>query len=314
MAKFYLFLITLLMASGVMAQSAEPSSTCLPQGIEFKFQTQIDSFQINYPNCTEIDGDVIISWNNYITNLNGLSVLTSIGGNLIISYTTALTSLNGLENLISIGQSLSIGQNAALTSLTGLENLTSIGGDLHLMMNDTLQSLSGLVGLTSIGGGLAIFMNLSLNSLSGLDNINAGSITDLYIYQNASLSICDVKSVCAYLANPSGIISIFSNATGCSNQEEVHLDCTFGIDEKGSSEYPLNIYPNPASTAITISTPTIPKKNTTLTIYNINGQAIITRQITDDITVFDVSGLSQGVYFVKVSNDRTVMVDDFVKQ
>jgi S-formylglutathione hydrolase FrmB len=53
--------------------------SCLPQGITFTNQAQIDNFQTNYPGCTEIEGDVTIAGDD-ITNLNGLSVLTSIGG------------------------------------------------------------------------------------------------------------------------------------------------------------------------------------------------------------------------------------------
>ena len=56
---------------------------CLPDGIIFTTQSQIDSFQIIYPNCTEIEGSVLIS-GDVITNLLGLSVLSSIGGNFQI--------------------------------------------------------------------------------------------------------------------------------------------------------------------------------------------------------------------------------------
>jgi hypothetical protein len=57
------------------------SQPCLPEGITFNTQEQIDDFQINYPNCTEIEGDVLIEGND-ITNLDGLDVLTAVGGNL----------------------------------------------------------------------------------------------------------------------------------------------------------------------------------------------------------------------------------------
>ena len=43
--------------------SAQP---CLPNGIEFNTQAQIDSFQINHPNCTEIEGGVSISGNDIV--------------------------------------------------------------------------------------------------------------------------------------------------------------------------------------------------------------------------------------------------------
>jgi hypothetical protein len=70
------------------------SQPCLPEGITFTTQEQIDNFQTNYPGCTEIEGDVGIGGYD-ITNLNGLNVLTTIGGNLLI-VESALTSLSGL--------------------------------------------------------------------------------------------------------------------------------------------------------------------------------------------------------------------------
>jgi hypothetical protein len=129
MKRFYIILIVLLMVSSARAQWG---SSCLPEGITFNTQAQIDSFQVNYPGCIEIEGDVIIGFLNAgscdITYLSGLSVLTSIGGNLIINVDESLTSLTGLENLTLIGSYLSININYALASLTGLEGLTSIGG------------------------------------------------------------------------------------------------------------------------------------------------------------------------------------------
>ena len=53
------------------------SQSCLPEGIIFETQAQIDSFQILHPNCTEIEGGVEINGDD-ITNLNGLNVLTSV--------------------------------------------------------------------------------------------------------------------------------------------------------------------------------------------------------------------------------------------
>jgi hypothetical protein len=133
---------------------------CLPDGITFTTQDQIDNFQTNYPNCTEIEGDVTVGdfWQGgNISNLNGLSVLTSIGGNLVIY------------------------NNDALTSLTGL------------------------------------------------DNIDEGTINDLYIYNNSSLSTCEAEWLCDYLASPNGSINIYDNATGCNNPSEVAVACGITI-------------------------------------------------------------------------------------
>ena len=195
MKKFTIVVVALL-----FIQITASSQSCLPEGIIFATQAEIDSFQINYPNCTEIEGDVWIQGYD-ITNLIGLSVLNSIGGDLSILLNHALTSLTELDNITSIGGGLLIDYNNALTSLTGLDNVTTIGGNLEIRWND------------------------ALTSLSGLDNIDAGSIDDLYIYDNISLAICEVESICNYLANPNGTVIIHSNASGCNNPPEVANGC-----------------------------------------------------------------------------------------
>lgn len=170
------------------------SQSCLPGGITFSTQNQIDSFQQYYPGCTEIEGDVRISAFGALTNLNGLSVLTSIGGYFEFYNNHSLTNLEGLNNLKFIGgyfeihendnlvnlsglDSLSfiddyfqIYDNGNLTNLIGLENLDSIGGDLNVIYNFELINLNGVENLTSISGNLLIANN-SLYNLEGLDNL-----------------------------------------------------------------------------------------------------------------------------------------------
>lgn len=148
---------------------------CLPQGIHFTTQAQIDSFQINYPNCSEIQGDVRISdlWSGNINNLSGLSVITGIGGDLSIDSVFYLTSLDGLDNLSSIGGDLLIICNPKLTSISKLSNLIFIGNDLIIGGNTKLTSLTGLEGITSVVGMLGIAKNGLIIDLTGLNNIQS---------------------------------------------------------------------------------------------------------------------------------------------
>ena len=131
------------------------NDACLPEGITFNSQAEIDSFQVNYPGCAQIAGYVSISGDD-ISNLNGLNGLNSIWGSLYISNNDSLDNLSGLENLASIGGSLDISQNQALTDLSGLEGLTSLTGSLLILGNDSLVSLEGLEGLTTVNGNLQI--------------------------------------------------------------------------------------------------------------------------------------------------------------
>ena len=74
-------LVLLILLVWTSANSAKAQS-CLPNGITFNSQAQIDAFATNYPGCTEILGKVSISESSAgnIVNLNGLSQITSMGG------------------------------------------------------------------------------------------------------------------------------------------------------------------------------------------------------------------------------------------
>jgi hypothetical protein len=206
MNKLFILLVGVVAINGAMAQS------CLPEGIEFTTQEQIDNFQTNYPGCTEIEGSVKIGdaegtnitnlnglsvitslgynlqilWNDYLTSLSGLENITSIGGKLDIYDNDALTHISALESLISIGGNCIIESNAALTGLSGLGNLLSVGGDLSIVGNGALTSLSGLENITSLGGNLNIISNYAITSLAGLENFT--SLNGLVISFNTVLS------------------------------------------------------------------------------------------------------------------------------
>jgi hypothetical protein len=196
------------------------SQSCLPEGITFSNQNQIDSFQFNYPGCTEIDGDVLINGTD-ITNLNGLSILTECNGNLLIEGNVSLTSLAGLHNLNSIGGQfptnhdvLTISHNDLLTDLTGLNNLAWLGGGCKIYDNESLINLNGLDSLSFIGENLTIDHNLDLTSLTGLEAVN-GIGGSLIIESSLHL---ESLSALSNLTSISGGISIHStritNLTG----------------------------------------------------------------------------------------------------
>ena len=147
----------------VITSYAQP---CLPEGIEFDLQSQIDSFQYNYPGCTEIEGDVsIIGYD--IINLDGLSVLTSFGSDLEIWGSFSITSLSGLINVTHIDGNLEIRDCDALNSLAGLDNLNIVYGDLNIKYNTSLVDLTGLGNLTSVGGNIMIYYKSGFISLAG---------------------------------------------------------------------------------------------------------------------------------------------------
>jgi len=177
-------LALILVAAATFGSQILFSQGCLPEGITFTTQAEIDNFQANYPGCTEIEGDVTITSSN-INNLNGLIVLTSIVGQLWFVENGTLLNFNGLNNLESLG-GLQIGGFDRLKNVTGFENLTTIEGPLFVGFNDSIINLAGLNSLTHIGLDVNIGLNPNLMDLTGLENLLSigGNLT---FYDNDSL-------------------------------------------------------------------------------------------------------------------------------
>jgi len=124
--------IFLTLLSFTLLCSTSFSQSCLPDGIGFTSQAEIDAFATNYPGCTCIEGDVDIFGKN-MTSLAGLSQITQIKGDLRISYLSA-PDFTGLDNLTNIDGHLSI-FGSKNTSTAGLEGIVRVGSYVRIILN-----------------------------------------------------------------------------------------------------------------------------------------------------------------------------------
>ncbi len=175
-------------------------------------QEDIDQFIINYPNCTEIFGDlvvhslpnpfgeshvinlyglqniekvhgnVVIKWCYHLSSLEGLNALKSIEGDLYISQNSILSTNNIFNNLVSIGGHLYFHSNSNMTAIDDFHNLESIGSSLTFTQNDYLLNIIGFENLLSIGQDLRI-IDRSIENISGFSNLSHIG-RDLYIADN----------------------------------------------------------------------------------------------------------------------------------
>lgn len=260
---------------------------------------------------TSINGDFYLLSNNALDSLGCLKNLSSIGGNLDINFCSPLINLAGLDSLKIVGGYVNIEDNWYLNNLTGLNALKSIGGSLSVTNNSELNSLNSLYNLNSIGGGLTVAENSFLTSLDGLDNISAASINGLVIANNSSLSTCEVKSICDYLAIPGSVVNISGNAPGCSNRQEVEELCNL-LSVPVLRDFAIFLYPNPSSNLITIEFPS-PQFKSQLFILNTSGQILLCREIENSKLNIDINNLQRGMYFIKVQGESTVQIVKFIK-
>ncbi len=200
--------LALLTILSVIIKITALSQGCLPDGIHFKTQEEIDNFSINYPGCTEIEGLVVIddTIEGDITNLLGLSSITKTGGNILrIANNSMLTNLSGLENLDSIEYNFDISNNYSLNSISALESLVSVP-NIYIEKNPSLKNLEGLNQLDTISR-LSIIENDSLQNLSALSNLKRIHIV-LHIENNQSLQNLSGLENLAYIGED---FKIFNN-------------------------------------------------------------------------------------------------------
>lgn len=200
-------------------------------GMTLNTQAEVDAF-----NCVTVTGNLFIQGSG-ITNLNGLSELTSVGGNLSLFNNNDLTSITGLGALTNVGGTLGISANNDLTSLTGLNALTSVDGGVVISNNDALTTLTGLNALTSIGGSLRINNNDALASLTSL-----GALTSVGV----SITI-EHNDVLASLSGLGGITSLGGDLNIRNNDALVSLA---GLDALTSIGVDLDIDDNDALTSL----------------------------------------------------------------
>ncbi|HRW74504.1 MAG: hypothetical protein H6546_03925 [Chitinophagales bacterium] len=199
----------------LLIQTVMPAQSCLPFGIVFTNQSEINSFSTDYPGCTFIEGSVYITGDNIIdltglnqiqkiggalnlqanvqlSDANGLASLQQVDGGIFIYANPVLSQLSGMSGLKSLGTEISpfglfLSDNPSLTSLDGLGALNEIEGNLIIENNEQLSGLDGLHGLDRVNGSVYIQYNPALNDLNGLNDLEE-VIGYIYIVDNPSLS------------------------------------------------------------------------------------------------------------------------------
>ena len=165
---------------------------------------------------------MLVQRNPDLPNLIGLNQLQSIGGHFGVLRNRTLTSLGDFPVLQTIGDFFGAKDNAVLTSLGNFPTLQTIGGFFLVSENYALTSLGAFPMLTSIGIGSSDEIASDLNGVS------------ILVEGNDRLQDCCVLT--AFLSGAtnavSGHVSIYNNATGCSNTTEVNCDPFLQVGQK----------------------------------------------------------------------------------
>ena len=276
-------------------------------------------------------GSVELDNNPLLSDINTLSNYSN--GALKVAHCPSITSLNPLSNLNSCNRLEIEGVNG-FTDLSGLENINNLASLTFLNTNLTdinqlelenqiihirIEGNNGITDLTifdsieiignSFGAGsLNIIDNDQLVSLNGFENVH--TIIDVFNIENNDM----LNDYCAFTnLFSTGTFSASYNVSGNEyNPSQTQIADGNSCSSLSVEDYSLNlvhIFPNPTTDYLHIQSE---QEINTIEIYSLQGQKMASYKKQNTI---DVSNLSNGIYFFKLTDDlNKVQNIKFIKE
>lgn len=224
------------------------------------------------------------------TNASGCDSIATL--NLTITQpTTSSETITNCENYIWNGQTYNQSgtYTSNFTNAAGCDSIAALNLTIHPNPNvilpnfgtfcDTLEAFT-LTGGTPNGG---VYSGNSVSNNTFNPSIGAGTYEITYTFEDAN-----------------GCVNF-----DLSNIDVIACESNIGLAENKNELY--QIYPNPASSSITVLLLS-EKTNELLSIYSISGQKLLEKQNLGKTTKIDVSNFSKGIYFLEIGNVRQKFV------
>ncbi len=147
--------------------------------------------------------------------------------------------------------------------------------------------------------------------------LSAGSGYDTYLWSNSAIaSSTSVDSSTAHVG--AGTLKVYVNVTkgACSaTSDTVNITftvCTGLIEYSNNSS--IRLFPNPTTGMVNVEVSGI-EGNAIMNVYSIQGQEVFNKELNGNIkTDLDLSGLSKGIYLIKITNEKTNILSKLIIQ
>jgi len=271
----------------------------------------------------------------YSWNTGGTAASISVAPIATTNYTVNGTS-NGCTNTKTVSVTVKGTPTVAVSNATicsgNTANLTATGATTYswntgaitssISVSPTITTNYFVVGTNSLGCSNSKTISVTVNQLP---IVTLGSIQSPLCVNNSTVSLLGTPlggvfsgvGVIGASFNPAvsgtGTFTInytYTNANNCSAiaSQSVNVNLCTGLIELNSDT--ISIFPNPASTEITISTPV---KFTDVKLVNSIGQIVGQTKYSNTVSVVE---LSSGIYFMQLFNENgnLLKVAKFVKE
>lgn len=240
-----------------------------------------------------------------LKSLDGLNNLHYIGTNLYVDNCEALDTIEVFKQTTSIGGNFRI-SNTGLHNLNEWSQIEIGGGFVNIHDNRNLKSLKGLQVTSKVLGYLEVSENdelIDISSLMGIDTVSG----DLVVRSNGQLADC--SSICSLLDEGyiDGRVTILGNSFGCSSEMEITASGCTTQSEDYAENMSLRIMSNPVNDFIHVTG--YLDAPTKADILSVHGSTVFSKLMNEgDESYIDVTGLSSGIYFLKIGQASFVFV------
>ena len=278
---------------------------------------------------TAVDNVSVAGSNGIDVTFNNSVELSS--ANDTANYTVTYTTANPGKSTSSLFKEIKVVSASRDDSNYGLVHLITQQALPLDTVSVSINNIYDINGFPTINGSLTSVQTLILNftlSTSALDiGAPANSTNTFSITSNLSWEISSDQSwlspgITSGTGNSTIILTATENPENTSRTAIVTVSSAGGTTQTitvtqdgGTTGLPKNedsrisISPNPASTSLTIHGL---NPNSTVTIYNLNGKMLITREMTGN--QIDIRNLPKGIYTLRVTDKTGIVTKKVIKQ
>ncbi len=314
-------LITLNLSVNSFASSSINATICQGQNYTFNNQTLTQSGVYFDTLSTTTGCDSIVTLTLNVGSASASSVTQAIcSGNSFDfngqtysqtgTYTATLSNASGCDSVVTLNLTVSNTiQNNITQSICSGESFLFDGQQLT-------QGGTYTANYTGSGGcDSTVILNLSVNSLpqpaiiQNGNNLSTGSFSSYQWFLNGQpLQGATTNSI---VATQSGNYTVeVADGNGCSASSSAFNFTSVGI-EKVDANWDVRIYPNPASSLLTVETNF--SDIVTYTIEDVSGRKVQHGEFLS-VGLLDVSTLAQGLYFLVVKVENSPLTKKILKR
>jgi hypothetical protein len=262
-------------------------------------------------------------FNNQITTLDMSNspnlTLLSCGSNQLTSINVAnnplLKTLSTPNNNLT---TINVTNNDSLVTL-GIDNnsLSTINLSNNLKLYWFYASNNNITTLDLSNNILLNQIRFEKNLITSLNLTNNPNLQGVWLDSNSNLVSLNIKNGNntnifgpSFIGNPSlSCIQVDDSSYSASNWTNIDAqhffseNCSVGVDEI-SDDYGFNVYPNPATTVLTVNLDeSFLKKPTQLKIIGIDGRTIKTLILKTTVNTININELPKGFYTLTLHNN-----------